>query len=184
MHYGVFILFSEKETESHDNNQSVNSHNYHHQQYSSNSNSHQKNSYNTSSHGHRGGSRQEGGGGKSRGAHNTGSETRHNRDDRNQNQKPPRFQNQQRYQESNSYQNWSYNSNNMNSNSEFGGYDASSVSVPIRANYTNSRVGRSSHDEGYKENYNRSRHQPNHNSYPTNDYNRSNRRYDSSGKFQ
>ncbi|XP_075212664.1 tudor domain-containing protein 3-like isoform X2 [Lycorma delicatula] len=168
---------NEKETELHDNSHTANSH--HH--YSSNSNSTQKSTFNSSSHGHRGGSRQDSSGNKSRGAQNTGSESRHSRDDRNQNQKPPRFQNQQRYQESNSYQNWSYNNS---SNNEFSGYDTSSVSVPMRGSYMNSRVGRNSHDEGnYNENFNRSRHQSNHTSYTTNDYSRSNRRYENSGYY-
>uniref|UniRef100_A0A1B6GAC8 Survival of motor neuron-related-splicing factor 30 n=1 Tax=Cuerna arida TaxID=1464854 RepID=A0A1B6GAC8_9HEMI len=105
-----------------------------------------------------------------RGSQNNGP-TEPRRDDRNrsnplatQHQKPPRFQNQQRYNDS--YQNWSYGSNN-------------DYTYDDRSSFNNSRLSRN-YEDFNSEPYNRRTQPPPvyANNESSHDYGRNNRRYD------
>ncbi|KAG8248857.1 hypothetical protein J6590_032431 [Homalodisca vitripennis] len=111
-----------------------------------------------------------------RGSQNNGP-TEPRRDDRNrsnplatQHQKPPRFQNQQRYNDS--YQNWSYGSNN-------------DYTYDDRSSFNNSRLSRN-YEDFNSEPYNRRTQPPPiyANNEPSHDYGRNNRRYDIHSKLR
>lgn len=170
----LFIfLFADKDSEPQEKNQSsVSSSGNAYNQLSNNNQRNSSSSYRGRSE--RGPSNRGG-----RGSHNSSSDNR--RDDRNrsnnplnQNQKPPRFQNQQtRYQEpSNFYQNWNYSSGS----NEFNNDD--------RRNYGSSRISGNFDEFNNSDGYQR-RTQTNNSFTPGNDsidYSRNNRRYDNYGK--